>query len=179
MSWTEKLPLMGERKALYVDNNVIGNYYSERETTYAAVETAFEDPEIQIQCGRQVVDDAVNQLGRSAELRKSARETFTQLQQDGKLSVTGPATLTPQQRQVGQQLHRRLTRVLKAREADVVSEALAMQVPLLTLEARISKALQEVFADETFLALLKRLGLSQSLEITQPQPGALLLTWSL
>ena len=177
MSWKEKLPLVGDKRLICVENNVIGNYFSERETTYAAVETIFEDPEIQIQCGRAFVEEAVNMLGRNAELRKAVRETVNQLEQQGKLSVTGAASLSPEQRAASQQLQRQLIRTFSAREAALLAEALARQVPLLTVETRICKGLSAMFEDNSFLNALQRHGLSQSLEITQPQPGASLISF--
>lgn len=176
MSWMTKLPEMGDKKLICVDANVIGNYYSERETTYAVIETVFEDPDIQIHCGRQVVDDAVNQLGRSVELRKSARETFSQLQQQGKLAVNGAASMSPEQRTASQQLQRQLIRSLSAGDAALVAESLAKRVPLLTLESRIARGVRNAFDDKVFLSAMERHGLGQTLDILQPQPGASLIT---
>jgi hypothetical protein len=176
MSWMTKLPEVGEKKVVCVDANVMGNYFSERETTYAIIETVFKDPGIQIQCRRQVVDDAVNQLGRSVELRKSTREAFSQLQQEGKLAVTGAATLSPDQRNASQQLQRQLIRSMSAAHAALVAESLAQQLPLLTLEARIADGVRGAFSDKVFLNAMERHGLGQTLEILQPQPGASLIT---
>jgi len=162
---------------IFVDNKVIGNYFSEKETTYAAVETVFEDPEIQIQCGRQIVEEAVHQLGRNADLRKAAREAVSRLEQEGKLNVTGAASLTPEQRGSSQQLQRQLIRSFSVREAALVAESVSRQVPLLTLESRITKTLSSVFADKAFQSALERHGLKQSLEIIQPQPGASLISY--
>ena len=171
-----KLPVVGDKKLICVDANVIGNYYSERETTYAIIEAVFEDPDIQIQCGRQVLDDAVQQLGRSVELRKSARETLARLQEQGKLAVSGAASLTPEQRTASQQLQRQLIRSLSAGDAALAADALAKQVPLLTLEPRIANGMRSAFDDKAFLNALERHGLGQNLEVLRPQPGASLIT---
>lgn len=178
MSWKTTLPVVGEKRLIFIDNNVIGNYFSEKETTYAAVETVFEDPEIQIQCGRHTVEESVKQLGRSADMRKALREAVARLQEEGKISISGAASLTPKQRSASQLLQRQLTRSFSVSEASLIAEALSRQVPLLTLESRIASSLKSVFEDKAFQGMLERLGLKQSLEVEKPQPGAQLISYS-
>lgn len=178
MSWTTKLPVVGDKKQVCVDQEVFGNYFSDRETAYAAVETVFEDPEIQIQCSRQIIDEAVQKLGRSVELRKSTRDMFAKLEAEGKLTITGAASLTPHQRNAIQQLNRALIRSFNTQQASLVANSLAKQVPLLTLEARIPAGLKNILEDKAFLTALERNGLSEVIEILSPQPGASVICYS-
>lgn len=178
MSWTTQLPVRNGKHVLCVDNNVIGNYFSDREATHAVVNRVFTDPAIQIQCGRQVIDEALNHPGKSVDLRRATWETFARMQARGKVHLSGLATMTPPQRAAYQPVRQALTGQLSAQDAAVAADALVKRVPLLTLESRFPAGLQAIAANLAFQRTLTRLGLPTHFQLVEPQPGARIVSWT-
>jgi hypothetical protein len=148
---------------------VIGNYYSEREATHPAVARVFEDPLIQIRCGRQVIDEALNNPAKEIGLRRTTWVSFAELQAAGKVLLSGTAHMTPPQIGLYRELHGRLARTgLSSEDALVVADALVKGLPLLTLERRMTTGLQSAMRNQETLQFLQGSGLPQRIELVRP-----------
>jgi len=152
--WFARLPLSSRtgRRMIALDNNAVSNYFYEAPTT--EVRFVFEEPCIQINVGRQVIDEALNHPGLAAARRPQIWAALGELQARGKLILSGTAHMTPNEQTAYRELQRLLTANLSQPDAFVVADAIVKRIPLLTLERRLRDGLERALrgpAVQTFL----------------------------
>jgi hypothetical protein len=153
-AWFARLPLSSRngRRMIALDNNAVSNYFYEAPAP--DVRFVFEEPSIQIQIGRQVIDEALNHPGLAAERRPQIWAALGALQARGKLILSGVTQMTGHEQTAYRELQRLLLANLSRPDSAVVADAVVKRVPLLTIERRlrdgVDRALRNA-AVQTFL----------------------------
>ena len=157
--WFARLPVSRRtgRRTIALDNNAVSNYFFE--VPAPEVRFVFEEPSIQIQIGRQVIDEALNHLGLAAARRPQIWTALGDLQARGKLILSGVTQMTAHEQAAYQELQRLLQANLSQPDACVVADAIVKQVPLLTLERRLRDGLGRALRGPAVQAFLTGRGL--------------------
>jgi hypothetical protein len=138
-AWFAKLPASRGKKLLAIDNNVISEYFIRKQET-PELKFVFEDPGLQIQCSRQVIDEALNHPGLPAVQRPNVWASLTKLQQTGKLFLSGTTQMMPAQLADYKELIRLLQQASVSQEdAAVAADAIVKKIPLLSLDQKSQK----------------------------------------
>jgi hypothetical protein len=154
-AWFARLPLSSRsgRRMIALDNNAVSNYFFEAPAP--EVRFVFEEPTIQIQIGRQVIDEALNHPGLAGARRPQIWTELGELQARGKLILSGVTHMTGHEQTAYRELQRLLQANLSQPDSCVVADAVVKRVPLLTLERRLRDGLDRTLrgpAVQTFLA---------------------------
>ena len=159
--WLDRLPLVGGKRTVIVDNNVISTYLFRAPTD--EVRYLFESGNVRIQCGRQVIDEALNHPGLDVTRRRKAWESLGTLQANGRLLLSGGTQMTPAMNAVYTELARLLAATnLSQPDARVLADAVVKRVPLLTLERRAKEALAKALVNAAVQRFLVEHGLPTS-----------------
>ena len=135
-SWYYRLPIApGGKRALIVDHHVLRGYLL-LDAADPALQFVFESGRVQIQIGRQVIDEAVNDPDVAPDRRRIVDEALADLQRRGVLLVTGASQLSPSARRSYNELAVLLRAHLSAAGALVMADAIVKRIPLLALERR-------------------------------------------
>jgi len=158
-AWFARLPLSRRtgRRTIALDNNAVSNYFFETPTP--DVRFAFEEPTIQIQIGRQVIDEALNHPDLAAERRPQIWAALGELQARGKLILSGVTHMTAQEQAAYRDVQRLLLANLSQPDSRVVADAIVKRVPLLTIERRLRDGLERALRGPAVQTYLTRQGL--------------------
>jgi hypothetical protein len=157
--WFARLPLSSRsgRRMIALDNNAVSNYFFE--VPASEVRFVFEEPSIQIQIGRQVIDEALNHPGLAAARRPQIWTALGELQTRGKLILSGVTHMTAHEQTVYRELQRLLQANLSQPDSRVVADAMVKRVPLLTIERRLRDGLERALRGPAVQTYLTRHGL--------------------
>lgn len=152
--WAERLPSNSKHRLLVaVDNNVLSNYLFEPVKDNVAY--LFGDPRIQIQISRQVIDEALNNPVFDGAKRATAWKRLGELQENGKLFLSGTSQMTPGMLSAYKELAELLGKVRVSEEdARVIADAIVKRVPIFTLDDRLIRALRSAFLNREVHAWL-------------------------
>jgi hypothetical protein len=146
--WLDRLPLAAGKRTVCVDNDVISSYLFLRPPPTDEIRYLFESGNVRIQCGRQVIDEALNHPGLPAASRRTAWESLGKLQANGRLYLSGATQMTPAMSAVYTELARLLAATnLSQTDARVLADAIVKRIPLLTLERRSKEGLAKALAN--------------------------------
>jgi hypothetical protein len=159
-SWLDRLPLAAGKRTVIVDNDVLSSYLFLRPPPTDDVRYLFESGSVRVQCGRQVIDEALNHPGLNPNSRRTAWESLGKLQANGRLFLSGATQMTPAMSAVYAELARLLAATnLSQTDARVLADAIVKRIPLLTLERRSKEGLAKALANAAVQRHLTQHGL--------------------
>ncbi len=154
-AWFAKLPAPRGKKLLAIDNNVISEYFIRKRET-PELKFVFEDPSLQIQCSRRVIDEALNHPSLPAVQMPNVWASLTQLQGTGKLFLSGTTQMAPAQLAEHKELIRLLQQAsVRVEDAAVTADAIVKKIPLLRLDQKFKNAMTPALQNPTVRAFLK------------------------
>ena len=150
-SWYAKLPTARGKKLLAIDNNVISGYFFGQQSD-PALQFIFGDPLLQMQCSRQVIDEALNHPGLAVGRRQQVWTELGELQAKGRLLLSGTSQMAPGALAVYRELARLLEGAkLSKEDAALAADAIVKKVPLLTYDERFKRALDAALTRPSFV----------------------------
>ena len=161
-AWFAKLPAPRGKKLLAIDNNVISEYFMRKQET-PELKSVFEDPSFQIQCSRQVIDEALNHPGLPAAQRPNVWASLTKLQGTGKLFLSGTSQMTPAQLADYKELIRLLQQSsVSMQDAAVAADSIVKKIPLLSFDQKFKNAMTAALQNPAVRTFLKNHSLPDS-----------------
>jgi hypothetical protein len=135
--WVSKLPVILARPRVAIDNNVISDFYI-RKATKPDLPFMFETSNIVLCCSRQVINEALNPPGLPPQVRSHVWESLSNLQDKGKLFLSGFTQMDNSMRETFQELSTLLgeSNLSPGKDANVFADAIVKHLPLYTTEVR-------------------------------------------
>lgn len=163
--WAAKLPLILARPRLAIDNNVISDFYIRKEIS-SDLSYIFETSNIVASCSRQVINEALHTSELPGSVNRQIWTDLGDLQQRGKLFLSGLSQMTPSTRQTYCELAELLgsTNLSRGKDANVFADAIVKALPLYTTERRSIDGMYRSLRNAKVSDFLEKNGLATDLE---------------
>lgn len=153
--WYARLPVVKGKKVLAIDSNTIGSYFFENPTP--DVRFAFEEPGLQIQCSRKVIDEVLNHPGFHVAKRQEVWTRLAELQARGKVFLSGTSQMTAPQLQAYKELTVLLhNAMVQEKDAPIAADAIVKRIPLLTIDQKFKNAVTAALRNPAVRTFLKQ-----------------------
>ena len=136
-NWSSKLPTILGRPRLAIDNNVLSDFYL-RKSTNPELPYIFETSNIVSCCSRQVINEALNAPSFAVTSRQLMWNKLGDLQNEGRLFLSGLTQMDVATRDVYSQLATLLgsSNLSPGKDANVFADSIVKSLPLYTTERR-------------------------------------------
>jgi hypothetical protein len=162
--WASKLPVIQGHPRLAIDNNVISDYFL-RKISNLELDYIFGASNVVACCSRQVINEALNSGAMPIEAHKQVWEALQELQNKGKLFLSGITQMTPSMQGIYRQLAELLgeSNLSRGKDANVFADAIVKGIPLYTTERRSIDGIKKALGKSKIADFLKKNNLPSTL----------------
>jgi len=164
-AWASKLPVILARPRLAIDNNVLSDFYI-RKSANSDLIYIFQSSNIVSCCSRQVINEALNAPELQPATRQQIWDNLGELQNNGRLFLSGLTQMTPEQRETYFNLSELLgsSNLSPGKDANVFADSIVKGLPLYTLERRSIDGMGRALRSSKVSDFLEENGLPTNLE---------------
>jgi hypothetical protein len=163
--WASKLPIILARPRIAIDNNVISDFYI-RKNSSSDLSYIFETSNVVSCCSRQVINEALHPRELPVTVRQEIWGNLRDLQDKGKLFLSGLAQMTASEQKTYYQLANLLgsSNLSPGKDANVYADAIVKSLPLYTTDHRSIDAMERALRNPKISNFLEEHELATELE---------------